>query len=157
MSLSTFCWLFSDNWLLLEIRVQVGIRVRATQHLAVEVQGCGGLAQGYPVLTSHFHSLLRKQVSSVPLRGWSQDSGAPQIVPQGKYQGRSWSLAGPLLPPAGSSKKRLPGCCSRAKGMLQAGGPRIHPSEQAGTVVRMCISVFEDKLVQDQRGEQAGP
>ena len=28
--------------------------------------------------------------------------------------------------------------------MLQAGGPRIQPSGQAGTVITMCISVFED-------------
>lgn len=41
--------------------------------------------------------------------------------------------------------------------MLQAGGPRIQPSGQAGTVITMCISVFEDKVVQDQRGELAGP
>lgn len=34
--------------------------------------------------------------------------------------------------------------------MLQAGGPRIHSTGQAGTVIRMYISVFEDKLVQDQ-------
>lgn len=41
--------------------------------------------------------------------------------------------------------------------MLQAGDPSIHPSGQAGTVIRMYISVFEDKLAQDQRGMQAGP
>lgn len=41
--------------------------------------------------------------------------------------------------------------------MLQAGDPRIHPSGQAGTLITMRISVFEDKVAQDQRGEQAGP
>lgn len=31
------------------------------------------------------------------------------IVPQGKYTGRSWSLAGHLMPPAGQFKKWLLG------------------------------------------------
>lgn len=31
--------------------------------------------------------------------------------------------------------------------MSQAGVPRMHPSRQVGTEIRMCVSDFEDKPV----------
>lgn len=65
------------------------------------VEVVGGVVQPRETLCSrlHFHNLLRKK--TVLLRGWSQDSRAFHIVPQEKYLGRSLSLAGHLLPPAG--------------------------------------------------------
>lgn len=82
--------------------VQVGEGCQGRSYPAPDrVEVLGASAQRDPVLMSPLPYPI-EGAKQFQWRGWSRDSRVPQmIVSQGKYAGRSWSLAGHLVPSAG--------------------------------------------------------